>query len=141
MGVHLGSAIAMTDVTLFSINRAKSQKLCQTSPELLAVVQVDCLSEVRRLLNRLEGFAFRQVRERVAIALVNEIRRQNHADSQKELRLTRQEIAGLVGASRESVSRCLINMEQEGIVSLDRGRVTIVDWEQLKVISGEILIV
>ena len=133
MGTQLGSAVAMRDVTLFSIDRAEFQKLCQTSPELLAIVQGDCLSEVRHLLNRLEGFAFRQVRERVAIALTNEIRRQNHNGiTNTELRLTLQEIAGLVGASRESVSRNLIRMKHEGIVCLGRGQVTIQDWERLQ---------
>ena len=136
-GNQLGSAVAMTDVTLFSVERAAFQRLCQESPELLAIVQGDCLSEVRHLLNRLEGFAFRQVKERLAIALTSEIRRQNSsASAKKELLLTRQEIAGLVGASRESVSRNLIKLEKEGIVSLGRGRVTIEDWERLNAIAG-----
>jgi CRP/FNR family transcriptional regulator len=116
-GDHLGSAIAINDVTLFSVERKAFFDLCQKSPELLSIVQADCLSEVRHLLNRLEGFAFRQVRDRVAIALVHEIRRQSGENStDKEICMTQEEIAGLIGASRESVSRNLTRMANDGIL-------------------------
>ena len=74
-GEHLGRAIAVTDVTLFWVERDEFMDLCQDSPELLSVVQGDCLFEVRHLLHRLEAFAFRSVRERLAITLLNETRR------------------------------------------------------------------
>lgn len=132
-GDQLGSAIAMSDVTLFRIERDAFVELCQTSSELLAMVQGDCLSEVRRLLNRLEGFAFRGVRERLVITLDNEIKRQGSDD---ELRLTQQELASLVGASRESISRNLGRLEDDGIIGLGRGRVMIKDRERLTALAG-----
>lgn len=137
-GNHLGSAVAMTAITLFPIDRDRFNNLCQSSPELLASVQSDCLSEVRNLLNRLESFAFRQVRERLAYTLVNEIRRQENLNAKtKELHLTQQELASLVGATRESVSRNLTKLEQEGVLQLGRGRITILDWRQLVKLAGE----
>jgi len=88
-GNHLSSAVAMTAITLFSIDRDRFYDLCQSRPELLASVQSDCLSEERNLLNRLESFAFRQVRERLAFTVVNEIRRQENLNAKtKELHLT-----------------------------------------------------
>ncbi len=131
-GAQLGTAAAMTDVTLLWAERDTFRALCEVSPELLSNVQGDCLAEVRQLLNRLEAFAFRNVRERLAIALLNESRRQNaEGGPPGELRLTQQDLAGLVGASRESVSRTLAQLEREGVVSLKRGRVLIRDWEHL----------
>jgi len=111
-GNHLGSAVVMTAITLFSIDRDRFYELCKSSPELLSAVKSDRLSEVRNLLNRLESFAFRQVRERLAFTLVNEIRRQENLNAKtKELHLTQQELASLVGATRESVSRNLTKLE------------------------------
>jgi CRP-like cAMP-binding protein len=137
-GDHLGSAFAMTDVTLFWVGREAFLELCQESAELLAVVQGDCLSEVRHLLNRLEAFAFRSVRERLAIALLDERRHsKTPTPHTNEIRLTQQELAGLIGASRESVSRVLKQLEERHIVALGRGKVTIKDMERMHKIAGE----
>jgi len=86
----------------------------------------------------LESFAFRQVKERLAFTLGNEIRRQENLNTKtKELRLTQQELASLVGATRESVSRNLTKLEQEGVLRLGRGRITILDWRRLVKLAGE----
>lgn len=131
-GAQLGAAAAMTEVTLLWAERVEFMALCEANPELLSNVQGSCLAEVRSLLNRLEAFAFRSVRERLAVALLNEARHQQlGGEPADELRLTQQELAGLVGASRESVSRILAQLEREGVVALMRGRVFVRDWEQL----------
>lgn len=125
-GTQLGSAAAMSDGVLLWAERDAFCALCETSPELLATAQGDCLAEVRHLLNRLEAFAFRNVNERLAVALLDESRHQHtNGVPADELRLTQQELAELVGASRESVSRILARMEREDVVALRRGRVII----------------
>jgi len=137
-GAQLGTATALTDVTLLWADRVEFCALAQTSPELLAAVQGDCLGEVRRLLHRLELLAFRSVKERLAIAMLAQSRhRQTNGTPADELRLTQQELAELVGAARESVSRILAQMEREGVVTLKRGRVIICDREELKRLAGE----
>lgn len=136
-GSHLGTAVATSDVTLFSIEQNIFRDLCNRSPELLSIVQGDCLSEVRHLLNRLETFAFRNIKERLAMALLNECRHHNDNSPANELRLTQQDLAGLVGASRESVSRILKELERKGIVNLGRGRITLQDIPRLRQIAEE----
>ena len=131
-GSHLGTAVATSDVTLFSIDQDIFRDLCSRSPELLSVVQGDCLSEVRRLLTRLETFAFRNIKERLAMSLLNEYRHQNDDHPINELHITQQDLAGLVGASRESVSRILKAFERKGIVSLGRGRIMLKDKKRLR---------
>ncbi|KAA3646507.1 MAG: Crp/Fnr family transcriptional regulator [Chloroflexi bacterium] len=135
---HLGSAIAMTDITLLQVDRQAFLKLCDESPELLALVQGDCLSEVRTLLNRLEGFAFRGLRERIAVAILSETNRQEQEiSSRTELLITQHELASLVGASRESVSRHLSRLEDEALVILKRGRIIIRDRPGLEKIAKQ----
>ncbi len=132
-GCQLGTAWAMTDVTLLWADRDAFNEVARDCPELLAEVQKDCLLEVRKLLSRMESLAFRSVQERVAITLLDESRRQEHfGESSLELRMTQQELAGLVGASRESVSRTLSKMEQEEMVETLRGRIIIRDREKLQ---------
>lgn len=131
-GTQLGTAVAMTDVTLLWAERDGFSVLCETNPALLANVQGECLAEVRHLLNRLEAFAFRSVEERLAAALLAESHHQQTGGAPAdELRLTQQELAGLVGASRESVSRILARLERAGVLGLRRGLVIIHDREEL----------
>ncbi|MCP4426080.1 MAG: Crp/Fnr family transcriptional regulator [Chloroflexi bacterium] len=131
-GRHLGTAVAITDVTLFSVEQEIFRDLCDRSPELLSVVQGDCLSEVRHLLNRLEVFAFRTVKERLAITLLDELSHQQPLNHHNELRLTQKDLAGIVGASRESVSRVLKKFERDNIVKLGRGRLQLRNLDQLR---------
>lgn len=135
-GPQLGTAIAMSNVALLAIEREKFCDLCERSAELKAMVQGDCLAKVRHLLNRLEAFAFRNVQERVAITLLDEVQQQQSYTRQPgEVRLTQQELAALVGASRERVSRVLKEMEQAGVIAQRRGRMRILDIEELKRIT------
>jgi len=132
-GCQLGTAWAMTDVTLLWANREEFNEIARDCPELLAEVQRDCLLEVRKVLSRMESLAFSPVQHRVALALMDESRRQMpFADSSPELHMTQQELAALVGASRESVSRTLSRMEQEGIVETRRGKIIIRDLKKLE---------
>lgn len=135
-GHQLGTAWAVTDVTLLWADIDEFRKIAAECPQLLAVVQHGCLLEVRRLLGRMELYAFRSVRERVASMLLEESRRRGFLDRPaQELRMTQQDLAGLVGASRESVSRTLSKMEQEGILETKRGRIIIMDREKLREIA------
>lgn len=132
-GHQLGTAWAVTDVTLLWSDIDEFRKVAAECPQLLAIVQHGCLLEVRRLLGRMELYAFRSVKERVASMLLEESRRRGFLDQPAtELRMTQQDLAGLVGASRESVSRTLSRMEQEGIVRTGRGRIIILDRTKLK---------
>jgi CRP-like cAMP-binding protein len=135
-GCQLGTAWAMTDVTLLWADREAFGQVADDCPELLAEVQKDCLLEVRRLLRRMESYAFCNVRERVAITLLDESNRQQaFGESGDELRITQQELAALVGASRESVSRALSKLGDAGMVETRRGRVMIRDRRKLETIA------
>jgi CRP-like cAMP-binding protein len=51
------------------------------------------------------------------------------------LPVKQQELAGLIGASRESVSRNLAQLEQAGIIQLHRGKIHILDFGELQRIA------
>ncbi len=137
-GPQLGSAEALTPVTLLWAERAVFHAFCEVTPDLLVAVQGDCLGEVRRLVNRLESATFGSARVRLAIALLAEsLRRQTGDTLPDEVYLTHQELGEIVGASRETVSRVLAQMEREGLVTLGRRRVVIRRRESLKALAGQ----
>lgn len=49
-----------------------------------------------------------------------------------ELALTRQEMASMIGTSRETVARILSRFQKEGLVLLDKQRIIILDQEKLR---------
>lgn len=136
-GPQLGTAVAIDNVRVLWADREHFFEICEASPELLSRVQSTCLMEVRTLMQRLEAFAFRSVRERLSMALIEESHKRAKSGKPAEvIRLTQQELAGLIGASRESVSRALSRMQQEGLIEVGRGRVRILDQSRLKRFAG-----
>ena len=53
-----------------------------------------------------------------------------------EIPLTRQEIADLIGTSRENVSRTLSNFNKDGLIHLDKQKIKIINFERLQKISN-----
>ncbi|GMR09335.1 MAG: Crp/Fnr family transcriptional regulator [Anaerolineae bacterium] len=136
-GPQLGTAEAMGQVLLLEADREQFNSLCEDNPVLLAMVQGTCIGEVRKLMQRVETFAFRNVRERLAVTILEESHRQRlNGKPVDEIRITQQELAGLVAASRESISRTMTLLEQDGMVQTGRGRIRILDREQLRELSG-----
>lgn len=132
-GSHLGSAVAMTDIALFSAQKTEFLALCESNPALMVIVQADCIGDIRRLTLRLETLTFRSIRDRLAHTLyLHSQRLQKDAVDPYTLHMTQQELAGLVGATRESVSRNLSRLEKKGILLIKRGRIQIINPERLQ---------
>jgi CRP-like cAMP-binding protein len=49
-----------------------------------------------------------------------------------DTRLTQGDLAAMVGASRETVNKCMGAYERQGIVRYRRGRITILDAHRLR---------
>jgi len=136
-GTQLGTAEALTDTSVLRVERDSLAALCQQHPELLGIVVQSCLWEVRHLVERVELLASQGVQRRLARMLLIYIRRQVNGSSVNEVPLTQQDLGALIGASRESVSRALAQLQRDGLVSLSRGRVIIHDSEQLQLRAEE----
>jgi len=137
-GPQLGMAQAVTDTEVLRVDSRQFLSLCHEHPQLQASIQQACLGEVRRLIQRIELLSFRTLRQRLATVLLHNVRRQPSGPCRSaELRITQQELAQMVGGSRESTSRLLALWERGGTVKLGRGRVTIIDPDRLEALSRE----
>ncbi len=58
--------------------------------------------------------------------------RETNAGVMVDLRLRQQDMAGMVGAARESVNRCLMVLEERGLVKVEKQHITIKDLEELR---------
>lgn len=132
------SAIAMSKVTIYGINRADIHALMLSHPQIaMNAIQILAAS-VRRYISLVEDLSFRHVTSRVAKLLLQYAPDQAKVEeTEVPPRLTQQDMAGLVGTSREVVGRSLKALEEEGAIKVDRHRIAILDKEVLEEISAE----
>lgn len=101
-----------------------------------------CVGELRNLVNLTLGleerrveFAFVGTGQRLAALLVDlAVRhgRQTHDGMEITLALSQDEISGMIGASRDSVTRALTSMRARGLVTTGRRSMTVRDFDALR---------
>lgn len=95
------------------------------------------VEQIRGLQSRVRDLAGRDLQGRVAVALLNLLEKENcrYSDScllgHRRIHLTHQEIAGIVGASREAVSRVLSAFRSDGSVASGPDGLVVLDREKL----------
>lgn len=94
----------------------------------LAVARANCqrVSEVEFILSET---VFRSVRGRVAAGLLRLYRQGSEGD--KTIRVTHQEMANLVGSTRETTTSVLHGLKKAGLLEIANRRVTVLDPEAL----------
>lgn len=81
------------------------------------------------IVSRMENVAFKTIDERLAEHLLK-------GDDDSLSNITHQVLAAEIGTAREVVSRKLKRFESDGLIRSSRGRVEIVDRENLRALSG-----
>lgn len=89
-------------------------------------------SKFNDIINVLEEVAFESIDTRVAKYLLLTSKNLNNS---KFLYLTQEKIAQEVGTSREVVSRMISNFKNKKIITSQRGKITILDFEKLNSIA------
>jgi CRP-like cAMP-binding protein len=113
------SVIALSDVQLLSVPRGAFVQLLAAHPELSIRLLSDLASRMRRAEETIFALALQDIEERLCRMLLRLARDERSPDQQGGLLLrrrpTQQELANMVGATRESVSRCLTALAKQGL--------------------------
>jgi len=130
------TAIAVEDSRVGVIRNAELEKLVMQN-NLLALHLIRELS--RRLLfaqGKIKDLALSDVKTRTAAVLLKLLQQQGveHSKGSAALSLdfSRQDLAALVGTTRETVTRTLSALKKDGIIEIDGHQITILDLEDLK---------
>jgi CRP-like cAMP-binding protein len=89
----------------------------------------------REALWRLESATMLPTRERIADLLRSFLARNVRSRAVGEVNLSQDEIASMLGMRRQVVNRALREMEQDGIVQVHYGRLTVVDMAKLSALA------
>ena len=106
----------------------------------MALATVQALAgALRHLVTLVEDLSFRHVTARVAKILLEQEAAQGASNdgsqSKPAHRLTQQEMAAMAGTAREMVGRALKELEGAGAIRIQRGRITVVNRDRLRLLA------
>ncbi|MGQ0480540.1 MAG: Crp/Fnr family transcriptional regulator [Pseudonocardia sp.] len=133
-GPRTSSATTITEVRAFTMDRSALREWINKRPDIAEQLLRVIARRLRRTNNSLADLIFTDVPGRVAKALL-QLARQFGSQESGLLRvthdLTQEEIAQLVGASRETVNKALADFAQRGWLRLEGKSVLILEPERL----------
>ena len=133
-GPRTSSAVCVTDVTVQAMNRDALKRWISERPDISDQLLRVLARRLRRTNNNLADLIFTDVPGRVAKALLQLAQRfgtQEGGHIRVTHDLTQEEIAQLVGASRETVNKALAEFAHRGWLRLEGKSVIISDTERL----------
>ncbi len=140
--VYPASARAATPTRLLFVPAAIIERLAEVHPALLRVVIADLGRSIRRLTRLVEKVSLKDVRARVASALLEQAWAAGDYPEGRPFRLTwtQEEMAHALGVTRESVARGLARLRREGLIQQGGRSVRILDLAGLsEVAEGKVV--
>ena len=133
-GPRTASAIAVTDSKVLALGQEKVIPWVREHPEVSLQLLARLATRLRRTNEVVGDLVFSDVPGRVAKALIDlgvKFDEKREEGLYVNHDLTQEELAQLVGASRETVNKALADFAQRGWLRLDGRSVLILDYERL----------
>ena len=127
-GRNPASCVAVENTTFWIWPGAEMDRLRRELPRLNEAVISGLAARCRELVDKVYTLSFLPVSARLARFLLQQVAAGTTLDRR---RWTQGEIAAHVGTVREMVARALRNLQDEGLVSVTRNRIEIVDRDGL----------
>lgn len=135
------SATAIDDCGVFFLSRSAFRSFLGTHPAALLSCLEVIVGHLRRCTDLADEIALLDVRSRLARRLLR-LAQQGVVEGERTIpgstasyRITQQQLANMMGATRESVNKHLNAFVNEGIIRLERGHIHILDEKQLEACS------
>ncbi|MEY4323809.1 MAG: hypothetical protein RL410_1590 [Actinomycetota bacterium] len=133
-GERTATAIALTDATVLGLSRDALRPLLVSRPEVAEKLLQALAQRLRRTEGALADLIFLDVPARVAKALIELSEKfgvMRGGELFVEHDMTQEELAQLVGASRETVNKALADFANRDFVRVEQRSVTILDVDHL----------
>lgn len=133
-------AQALEDSELCLIPKDDLVRFAQERPQLALRLTKWVGDQLRELQIRLEDLLFKDVPTRL-VRLLERLAREEGLSTPKgieiALKLTHQEIAELIGSTRETTTLLLNQLRRAGVIERHRGRLLITDLQKLQTITAQ----
>lgn len=128
-------AVAVGDTELLILDRSRLMPFLTSNPEVAArLIEVLC-QRVRWTSEALEDALLRDAPARVArglVRLASTFGKQDAKGVRIDIKLSQQQIGNLIGVSRESTNKFIVEWTRAGYLSVDNGYITITDTDALE---------
>jgi CRP-like cAMP-binding protein len=128
------AAEALDDTLLCVIRREDFDRYLAAHPDLTVKLTKLIGLRLRKIRSRVEDLVFRDVPARLAHLLLELVKSEGVADGngiRVRAKLTHQEIANLIGCSRETVSATLGQFRDQGLIRIDSRSIIILNQSGL----------
>jgi len=132
------NAEAMVPTELCGLLRSCFEELLEREPTVGLAVAREAAAQMQKLQRQIEDLAFKPVVSRMAQLLLDQVQEQGSCFS---LGLTHQEIASLIGTTRETASLTLSRLMRLGVLAYDRRTLRIQDIARLRAYARGQLVV
>ena len=123
------SAVALQDSEVVAIPRHDFFMLIQSDPDVSSGFISMLCRKVAEKEKQLINLAYNSVRQRTAEALLNVAKLKDDHD---QIRISRDDLAKMVGTASESVIRVLSDFKDEGLIDIEGGRIRIRHADKLE---------
>jgi len=133
-GERQSYAEAVSTSNVLSIMRTTFEALVESHPSILAEVSRQLAARLKRLENRCEDLILCDTSQRLSHFLLQlgvDLGQVTPAGTTIPLRISQQDLATVIGATRQSVNLCLRDWKTAGVIEYGRGRLTILRPEAL----------
>ena len=133
-GSRSASVETLADSELLALPAQDVRRLLAKHPDIAVKLIVALVRRLRETNERVARQSFQTVPSRVAGVLAQLVAEDALPEGREGItvRMTQADLAQLAGTSRESVSRFLATLERAGVVTVGRGRVTVVQPRRLR---------
>jgi CRP/FNR family transcriptional regulator, cyclic AMP receptor protein len=130
-------ATSVDESSLLFLSRHNFRTFMDSHPGALWTCLAVVVAQLRRCTDLADEIALLDVRSRLARRLLRLAREGmisggNAGAHDPTFRITQQQLANMTGATRESVNKHLNAFVDDGLIRLDRGRITLVDLARLE---------
>jgi CRP-like cAMP-binding protein len=130
---------AFEDTLLCGMSSEDFLALIRRQPEVMLHVMKALAERLRAAEEEIADLAFRDVPGRLASLLLRLAQAYGHpgpAGQRLALRLTHQDMAAMIGSTRETVTAILSRFRDEGLIAIEQRHIVILDREGLQQVSA-----
>lgn len=131
-------AEALEDISICVLQRKDFEEVLQKNPDLTIRLTKLIGFRLKKIESRIEDLVFRDVPTRLAhllLSLSKEFGKQNEDGVRLSVKMTHQELANLIGSTRETVSATLNDFKRQGLIQQEHHAITIRDQNRLSSIQ------
>jgi CRP-like cAMP-binding protein len=131
---------AIEDCKIVSISKSDFNNLLMRNEKIMhQIIQVLC-ARLRQVWGQIQSLNYSSADSRIRSGILQLAKRHGVPDARGiivDLKITHQELAEMVGTSRETVTRTLARLQKQGMLAIDARRIIVLDAKSLDPLGGK----